>query len=214
MHFCPDHGKVPGIIAQARFLFIGIVMFLIHNNDADVPDRRKNCRPGTNDDINLAKTDFPPLVQALSLGKHGVNYRNFFTKPCPETPFCLGNQGNFRHQYNGPPALFHGIRHQAHVHFGLAGPGYARQQTGGEHIPPVLNFFYNCGLFFGQFRRNIRCYRFPQGIPEHPATDHVQPPGFGHGFNQIRCCGYMPFKASQRNPICLPDNGENLLTLG
>ena len=64
-------------------------MLLIHNDHPDLLHRGKHRRSGTDNDIDLFKGDFAPLVQPFARGEHGMNHSDFFAESGPEPPFCL-----------------------------------------------------------------------------------------------------------------------------
>jgi len=49
----PNHRKIPGMIPQVIFLFIGCIVLFIYDNQADLGKRCKHSRSGTDSDIGL-----------------------------------------------------------------------------------------------------------------------------------------------------------------
>ncbi len=61
--------QVSGIVSDTILLFVRRIMFLVHDDDAQIPEGRKNCGTGTHRDACLSPPDLPPEVEAFPVGK-------------------------------------------------------------------------------------------------------------------------------------------------
>ncbi len=61
--------QIAGVIAGRFLLFIGRFVFLIQNDQADIVDRRKDCRTRSDHDPRLAVLHSPPFIVPLALGQ-------------------------------------------------------------------------------------------------------------------------------------------------
>ena len=158
-------------------------MFFIHYNDAYVIKGRKYGRSGPYNHINLVHIYFSPLIQALALSQRRVDNCYTLTKSCPKTPFCLRDERNFRHKYNGCSFFFDNILNQVHIDL-----GFSRTCNSGEKIDlklicrPAFNLINNGFLFGCQLRWGIRVNRLSKRVSENPAGDNFKQPLFFHCF--------------------------------
>ena len=81
---------LPGVKPGSLLRFIGVFLFLIHNDQAQVFKRGKHGGPGAQS--NQGISIFPPLpfIQPLSHGKTAVEYRHLPAVPALEQSQHLG----------------------------------------------------------------------------------------------------------------------------
>jgi len=63
-------------ITRRFFLFIGILVLLINDNQPEIFQRREHGTASANDDAGAAGMDFMPLIMPFSLGQMTVQNRN------------------------------------------------------------------------------------------------------------------------------------------
>ena len=102
-------GHVAGMVARCLVLLIGILVLLVHDDDAQVFERRKNRAARADDDPRGPAVDLVPFVVALAVGEVAVQDRNFFLHVREagfEAFHRLRGQCDFRHQHErGAPAI-------------------------------------------------------------------------------------------------------------
>ena len=64
-----EHGEVTTIVARRAVLFVGVLMFLIDDDDAKVGEWGEDCTAGADDDACLALANAVPFIKTLALGE-------------------------------------------------------------------------------------------------------------------------------------------------
>ncbi len=72
----PHQGEVAGVVAEPFVLFVGGVMLLVHDDQPEVPHRRKEGRPGADDHPDLPPSDPLPLIVPGAPGDAAVEDRD------------------------------------------------------------------------------------------------------------------------------------------
>ena len=62
-------GNGARVVARIGFLLVGLIVLLVHADDADVAQRRKDRRTRADDEPRLSSRDALPLVPALCVGQ-------------------------------------------------------------------------------------------------------------------------------------------------
>ena len=62
-----EHGEVTPIVAGGAVLFVGVLMFLIDDDDAEVGQWSEDCTAGANDNTRFALADTMPFIKTLAL---------------------------------------------------------------------------------------------------------------------------------------------------
>ena len=62
-------GNVTRVVFRVIFGFVGMLVLLVHDNQAEVREGRKNGRACTDDKVNLPFRDAAPSVKALTLSE-------------------------------------------------------------------------------------------------------------------------------------------------
>jgi len=68
-----EHGEVAPVVAGiGAFLFVGVLVFFIDDDDAEIGEGGKDGTARADDDFGFAAADAVPLVEAFALGEVGV----------------------------------------------------------------------------------------------------------------------------------------------
>ena len=133
-----DHGRslelaahdrhVPRRVARRLRLLVARLVFLVDDDEPEVPERREECRPRPYRDLHLAVVDPVPLVEPFPVRQAAVQDAEFVAEPGPEAAHGLRRQRNLRHQHDRglPECKRH--RDGLKVHLGFSGVGHAEQQ--------------------------------------------------------------------------------------
>ena len=140
------------MVARRFLLLVGMLVFLIDNNEAERVHRRKNRRARPNDDARAALTDFMPLIVPLAGGQMAVQNRNERLQRAGAEatlePFDgLRRERDFRHEHDGAFSLLQAMGDGLQINFGLAaardaveeeGARVASIRPGGTRVPRVV----------------------------------------------------------------------------
>ena len=69
-------GDDPRVITRSVVLFVGHILFLVHDDDAKICRRRKKRRTRPHDDARVAATDAEERVVSLGDAEPAVNHDN------------------------------------------------------------------------------------------------------------------------------------------
>ena len=135
LHPSAHHGDVPRMITGRFLLLVGILVFLINDDQPEWVHRRKNSRTRADDDAGAALADFVPFVVALACGQVAVQHGNQGLEPAGGEPGLepldrLRRKRDFRDQHNCPFAQLQGASDGLKVNLGLAAPGDAVEEEG------------------------------------------------------------------------------------
>ena len=92
------HRNVAPVIARRLLLLVARVMFLIHNDQAQIDHRRKHGRPRPDDDSRLAAANPVPLLCALVGRQLRMQHRYLALKRRIHLSRHRGRQANLRDQ--------------------------------------------------------------------------------------------------------------------
>ena len=127
-----EFGHVPGVIPRGGFRFIGVLLLLVHDNQAEVVAGGEHGRAGADHHAGFPPLDPLPLVHSLPDGQRAVKHRHappvFFQKQAHH----LGRQADFRHQNQYLAAVLQHLVDEIHIHLGFATAGDAVQQRAGR----------------------------------------------------------------------------------
>ena len=56
------------MVARGLLLLVRVLVFLVHDDEAERFDRRKNCRTRADDDARTALADFVPFIVTFAGG--------------------------------------------------------------------------------------------------------------------------------------------------
>ena len=130
----PAHdGHVARVIARRLLLLVGVLVLLVHDDQAQRVDRRENGRAGADDDAGAALADLVPFIVALAGRQMAVQHRHqrlerAGTEPRLEPLDRLRRQRNLRHQHDAALALLQRVGEACKIHLGLAAAGHPVQQ--------------------------------------------------------------------------------------
>ena len=132
-HLAAHDGHVAGVVARRLLLLVRVLVFLVHDDEAERFDRRKNRRARADDDARAALADFVPFIVAFAGGQvavqHGDKRLEFAgTEPRLEPLDGLRRERNFRHKHNGALALFERVGEGLQINLGFAAAGHSMKQ--------------------------------------------------------------------------------------
>ena len=96
--FRAHDGDVPPVIARRFFLLVAGLLLFIHDNQAQIFERRENCRARSHHDARLAAPHAPPFARALHFRQRAVQHRDARAESRAAQPPTPQRQRNFRHQ--------------------------------------------------------------------------------------------------------------------
>ena len=129
---------LPGMIAGGVFGFIGVLLLLIHNEQAKILRRRKDRRAGAENDRRLPGADALPGVVALGDAQAAVEHRHLFAEMGGKKGQKLRRQSDLRHQQQGRSALFQAIGNEPDIDRRFAAAGNAVEQRDTRRLPAAL----------------------------------------------------------------------------
>ncbi len=131
--FSADQGQVPGVVPQAVVLFVGGVVLLIHDDQPEVPDRRKKGRPGADDQTDIAAPEPFPLVIPHAPGDAAVEDGDLpLRKPFADAGEELRREGDLRDEIDRAAAVPKDLIDGLEVNLGLAASRHAMEEERGE----------------------------------------------------------------------------------
>ena len=124
-HLAAHDGHVARVIARRFLLFVSVLVLLVHDDEAERFDRRKNRRARADDDARPALPDLVPLVVPFARAQMRMQHRDerlqfAGAEPRLEPLHRLRRQRNFRHQHNRAFALLQRVREGLQINFRLA----------------------------------------------------------------------------------------------
>ena len=164
-------GDLPGMIPGRLLGFIGMLLLLVHDDDARPFQGRKHRRTGADDHPRFSFADSAPLVVPLPHSQRAVEHRHVPAKMAHEPLDELGRQGNFRHQVQCGFARCQRAGDEMEIDRSLAAAGDAveKRRAGlflaGHGAEPFI------GLFLGivEHRHGRRLHIVRQGRLKHRA---------------------------------------------
>ena len=126
------HRHVAGLIAHPVLLFVGRVVLLVDNDQAQFGERQEQRRARADDDPRAAGGDGPPGVAPLSLSDIGMPLRRKGAKSVAKALQPLRAKRDFRQQHQHLAADGERRGDRGKVGFGLARAGDAVEQSHAE----------------------------------------------------------------------------------
>ena len=141
-----DHGHIAGVVPGRLFLFVSVLVLLVHDHQSQRLHGRENGRARADDDPGAALADFVPFVMPFPGRQMTVQHRHQGrVRPGAEPGFealhGLRREGDFGHEHDAALALRQGVRQGLQINLRLAAPRDAVQQ---EH--PVADAAALAGL--------------------------------------------------------------------
>ena len=185
-------GHVARMVARCLVLLVGILVLLVHDDDAQVFERRKNRAARADDDPRGPAVDLVPLVVALAVGKVAVQDGDLFLhvrEPGFEPLDRLRGQRDFGDEHQRGAPVIDRLADRAQVDFGLPRTRDAEKQDrlrGGVRHRLLDRLQRNLLLGIqNQVRRGKEFFRV--GIAgEDRRFDDDQPALFQHAKNSLR----------------------------
>ena len=123
------------MVAGRLLLLVGMLVLLVHDDEAERFDRRKDGRARADDDPRAALANLVPFVVALAGGQMAVQHRHqrlqrAGAEPRLEPLDGLRRERDFRHEHNRALAVFQGVGDGLQINLGLAAAGDAVQEEG------------------------------------------------------------------------------------
>ena len=122
MPTCQDLCDNARMIAWGLILLVGHILFLIEDDAADIPRRRKERGPCADDDARLTAPYAEDRIVALGKRKAAVQDDNISGKPLLKRRDELTRERNFRHEYDHLPPRAPYRTRRLHVDARLAAP--------------------------------------------------------------------------------------------
>ena len=112
-----------------------MLVLLVHDDQAERLDGRKDGRAGADDDAGAALADLVPFIVALAGGQMAVQHRDerlqrAGAEPRLEALDGLRREGDFRHEHDGAFALLQRVGDGLEIDLGLAAAGDAVEEEG------------------------------------------------------------------------------------
>ena len=118
----PHQSHVPPVIARSLFLFVGRLVFLVHDDQAKVGHGNENRRTRPHHHRHGALASPPPDVTPLGLSRLRMKEPRSIPEPSPDPREDLGTHGDLRHQEQHLPARGDDLASQPKVNLGLSAP--------------------------------------------------------------------------------------------
>ena len=134
-HFRAHDGHIAPVIARCLFLFETVFLFFVDDDEPDIFQWCKHCRPRPDHDARLAVAYARPLARSFHVAQRRMQHRHALeprAKPRPALPPDPQRQRNLRHQDERGFSACKRFLHCAQIHFGLAAAGNAVEQLHAE----------------------------------------------------------------------------------
>ena len=123
------------MVAGRLLLLVGVLVFLVHDDQAERLDRRKDGRARADDNARAALANLVPLVMPLAGGQMAVQHRHqrlqrAGAEPRLEALDGLRRERNFRHEHDRAFALLQGVGDGLQIDLRLAAAGDAVEEEG------------------------------------------------------------------------------------
>ncbi len=127
-------GHVAAVVARRFFLFIALVVLLVHHDQAQIAHGRENPGARAHHHRRRARANPPPLIGALRIAEGAVQNGHAIAEAAEELAGHGGRQGDFRHQQQRAAAAGQRRVDSVQVDLGLARSGHAMQQESAEFV--------------------------------------------------------------------------------
>ncbi len=154
----PHHREVAPVVARIVVLFVGLFVFLINDDQAQIGQRGKHRAAGADHDLALAAGDLLPLLQALAVAQLAVADGQDGAEFSLEAFHHLWREGDLGDEENDAFAFGQIAANDRNIHFRLAAAGDAEKQL---HVEGTVSGSdaLNGGLLF-----LCKGYRFGRGL--------------------------------------------------
>ena len=163
-------GDLVRVVARRGFAAVGVLLFLVHDDQAQIFQRCKHCAACADNDIYTALLDHFPLQQALGMVECRVLHSHPLAEVFLEAQDHLRGKADFRHKHHHGFAAGKHLLDQLKKHQRFSAAGHPVQQR--RCAPALLNGGHQCLigglLFFGEgdllrLQRDlaVKVYRFP-----------------------------------------------------
>jgi hypothetical protein len=122
-------------------LLVGAIVSLIHNNQSQATDRRKQSRARTDEYLSLTPTHLIPDGVPLTQGELAVHHRDAARKTRFEAAHCLSSQADLRYEDNAPPARLENPVQGAEIDLRLAGASDAVEKGDKRRFGAALRHY-------------------------------------------------------------------------
>ena len=122
------------MVAQAVVLLVGWLVFLVHDDQTHLFQRREHRRTRTEHHPGLAAEHALPLVEPLAVSQTAVQHGQQVAEAAVKMGFELRGQGDLRHEHERGLPLVEAVAHRLQVDLGLAAAGHAMEQEGGKGL--------------------------------------------------------------------------------
>jgi hypothetical protein len=174
----PHPHHLPRVVAGRLSVLVALLVLLVHNDEAEILDRREDRGAGPHCDPPLSAAQQPPGVGALAVGQSAVQYRHIVAEHASDPAHHLGSEPDLRHQHDRAPSRCHRALHSPEIDQGLAASGHPEQQRPTPRLQP-FDAPEHVGLF-GRELGGRRSTRLPlEGIPHPLGFDHPGQPRVG-----------------------------------
>ena len=140
-HLAAHDGHVARVVARRFLLLVGVLVFLVHDDEPERFDRREDGRARADDDAGAALADLVPFVVAFAGGQMAVQHgderlQRAGAEARLEPLDGLRRERDFRHEHDGALALFERVGDGLQINLGLAAAGDAVQEKGADGVLP------------------------------------------------------------------------------
>ncbi len=134
-HLAAHNGDVARVVAGRLLLLVGVLVFLVHNDQAERLDRRKDGGARADGDPRAALANLVPLVVPLAGGQMAVQHchqrlQRAGTEPRLESLDGLRRERDLRDEDNCALALFQRMGDGLQINLRLAAAGNAVEEKG------------------------------------------------------------------------------------
>ena len=137
-----NHRDVAAVVARRFLLLVAGLLLFVHDDQADIFERREDRRARAHHHARFAIAHAPPFPRALGIRQSAVQDRDAFAKSRPAKPRGPERQADLRHQQQRRAAARERGLDGAQVDLRLAAAGDAVEQPGDEFagIEPAAEF--------------------------------------------------------------------------
>ena len=134
-HLAAHNGDVARVVAGRLLLLVGMLVLLVHDDQAERFDGGEDGRARADGDARAALANLVPLVVPLAGGQMAVQHRHqrlqrAGAEPRLEALDGLRRERDFRHEDNRALALLQGVGDGLQIDLGLAAAGDAVEEEG------------------------------------------------------------------------------------
>ena len=126
------HGDIAAVIARRFLLLVARLLLLVHDDQAEIFERRENRGARSHHHARLAVPHAPPFARALDFRQAAVQHRDARAESRADQPADPQRQRNFRNQNNGRLAARERRFDGAQINFRFAAAGDAVKKRRGE----------------------------------------------------------------------------------